>query len=395
MREVKPFYWFLVAGLILQYGFTIHIFASAWGFGRLAIFTTLMILHGIIHWFSSHLTYKTILTPFYFIIQCGLAMALVLISGSYALTYGLFAPLLGELLGMFRHSKHAITFTIVILASSFISYVIARDMLQIWEWIVTAIPISVFVWLYVSLFTRQVMARERAQELFEELETAHSQLAEYADQVEGLTRNAERQRMARELHDTLAQGLAGLILQLEATDSHLSGGHTEKAQNIVQQAMTRARTTLADARLAIDDLRQAPSTANEMLEDIQEEVERFERTTNISCALNICHPGEVDPQLAENVVRTISEGLMNIAKHAQASQAAVDLTCSEHNLQVQLRDNGVGFDAQKAIGQSGHYGLLGMRERARNLGGSLVIESDSARGTTLKLELPLAGKDDR
>src|SRR5512141_2059623 len=83
------------------------------------------------------------------------------------------------------------------------------------------------------------------------------QLTEYAAQVEDLTIANERQRIARELHDTLSQGLAGLILQLEAADAHLSNKNSEQAQTIVTNAMAQARVTLADARHAIDDLRQS------------------------------------------------------------------------------------------------------------------------------------------
>ena len=110
-----------------------------------------------------------------------------------------------------------------------------------------------FVLVYVLLFMRQLHARAELQE-------AHTQLAEYAQQVETLTLEAERQRMARELHDTLAQGLAGLVLQLEALEASLERGKTGQALQIVGQARERARTTLADARRAIDDLRATSAT---------------------------------------------------------------------------------------------------------------------------------------
>ena len=85
---------------------------------------------------------------------------------------------------------------------------------------------------------------------------------------------------------------------------------------------------------------------------------------------------------------------MNIARHAQASRSSVELICAEQNLHIEIHDNGMGFDPQNAVGQSGHYGLLGMRERARILGGSLTIESNSSQGTTLKLDLPLRGENE-
>jgi len=93
-------------------------------------------------------------------------------------------------------------------------------------------------------------------ELLAELESANRQLTEYAARVEDLTIAAERQRMARELHDTLSQGLAGLILQLEAADAHLAADRPERARGILEQSMEKARGTLKEARQVIDDLRQ-------------------------------------------------------------------------------------------------------------------------------------------
>ena len=86
---------------------------------------------------------------------------------------------------------------------------------------------------------------QRPCELLAELETANRQLTEYAARVEDLTIAAERQRMARELHDTLSQGLAGLILQLEAADAHLAANRPERARGILEQSMEKARGTPA------------------------------------------------------------------------------------------------------------------------------------------------------
>jgi NarL family two-component system sensor histidine kinase YdfH len=247
----------------------------------------------------------------------------------------------------------------------------------------------IFVVLYVGLYTREARAKAHAQTLLEELEIAHTQLAEYANQVEQLTLSTERQRMARELHDTLAQGLAGLILQLEAADSHISNQNSAKAQNIIQQAMTRARTTLADARRAIGDLRETQTTSTDLNTAIRTETERFRHSTGIPCTLELCNVPSLSPSLSENVLRAVSEGLVNIARHAKASEVILMMSCDDQNLWIEIRDDGSGFDPQEAIGRSGHYGLLGLRERARLFGGSLTIESQPTRGTTLKIQLPL------
>src|SRR5207302_722875 len=107
----------------------------------------------------------------------------------------------------------------------------------------------------------------------EQLASAHRQLEEYAVEVEDLTLIAERQRLARELHDTLAQGLVGLTMQLETADALLTEEHPRQAQEIVQQAMHRARATLATARGAIDDLRSASPNERTFRKAVQGEIQ--------------------------------------------------------------------------------------------------------------------------
>jgi NarL family two-component system sensor histidine kinase YdfH len=240
-----------------------------------------------------------------------------------------------------------------------------------------------FVW----MFDRQNRAREEAQRALRELDAAHHQLAEYAAQVEDLTLANERQRMARELHDTLAQGLAGLVLQLEAIDSHLSRGNPAKAQAITQQAMDRARSTLADVRRAIDDLRSADTPDVDLETAVREEAGRFMAATGIPCELTIALPHSLPDNVRDTALRVVSEALTNIARHAQARHTAVALRPIDHALDIAVRDDGAGFDPAQI--SAGHYGLIGLRERARLIGGTLNIESAPGQGTTLRAQLPL------
>ncbi|MCA9968553.1 MAG: hypothetical protein KC423_30115, partial [Anaerolineales bacterium] len=145
------------------------------------------------------------------------------------------------------------------------------------SWLGIAAVMMVFVLIYVMLFMQQMKARQEAQKLLSELENANEQLAAYAQQVENLTLETERQRMARELHDTLAQGLAGLILQIEGLELHLEQGNQEKVAEIAAQAKKRARSTLAEARQVIGALRQQDSAST--AESIMHEVERFRQVS--------------------------------------------------------------------------------------------------------------------
>jgi two-component system, NarL family, sensor histidine kinase YdfH len=215
-------------------------------------------------------------------------------------------------------------------------------------------------------------------------------LTEYAARVEDLTIASERQRMARELHDTLSQGLAGLILQLEAVDAHLAGSRPERARSILQQSMEKARETLSEARQVIDDLRQP--AGRDLIEAVRQEAGRFTDATGVTCEPLIVGAVEVSESIGETVVRALSEALTNVARHARARNVSVRLRMLGIELELQICDDGVGFDPETI--QAGHYGLLGMRERVRLVGGKCDVKSEPGKGTCVTLKFPVGDRSD-
>ncbi|MGE5464462.1 MAG: sensor histidine kinase, partial [Syntrophothermus sp.] len=201
-----------------------------------------------------------------------------------------------------------------------------------------------------------------------------------------LTIANERQRMARELHDTLSQGLAGLILQLEAVDAHLANDRREKAQAIITSAMVQARATLSEARRAIDDLRQ--SSADDLDSALRLEASRFTGTTDIPVRFQANSIPPLPDAVKETVIRTVAEAFINIANHAHAHNVEVMVRTEAENLSVTIQDDGQGFDPSSI--PSGHYGLLGIQERAHLVNGCIGIKSESGKGTTLTLQVPLS-----
>jgi NarL family two-component system sensor histidine kinase YdfH len=387
-RELRSSRWYLILWVGVVY---------VWGMiqpsnvipmqGKELLFSALMLAHAAGYWagMSLSLAWRHV-----GLLCCLVQMALVAAIGFVApnpmVIMGLYVALSGAavlLLGQPRPAALAVTGNL------------ALAVLMLWPSLperngfvlvlAFLVPVTLFVVGGAALLLQQANARVRTRALLAELETAHRQLAEYADRVEDLTLAAERQRMARELHDTLAQGLAGLILQLEAASSHQASGRSDRAQEIVQQAMARARATLADARRAIDGLREGPA---DLSKAVREEVARFTTATGILCALDLALPPALPDAVHEHALRAVAEGLTNVARHAQATQAWVRLSGANDRLEIQVRDNGIGFDPA-AVAQAGHYGLLGMRERARLAGGKLEITSSPGKGTTLQLSLPL------
>lgn len=387
LRQTRPFFYFLLLVLAFLYGLALYTTPALRQPAHFFAFTLLMLLHGVLHWFNPYLVTRPRRLWAYFIIQGALALALTLLSRSAGVGMGVFLSLAGESVGILEDWRRALPVIAAYLAALMGAFVWLWGWQSVPVWLGTGLAMLLFVVIYVVLFVRQMQAREEAQRLLNELETAHEQLAAYAQQVESLTIEAERQRMARELHDTLAQGLAGVILQLEALEAHLERGHTEKAAGIVTQVKGRARATLAGARRAIGDLREQ---AIEPLETVRREVAHFTTTTGIPCRLDLSPALVLPAETGEHVVRCVGEGLANVARHAQASQVWVTVVVENGRLHVQVKDDGTGFDAAANSIPAGHYGLVGLRERARLAGGKLEIESRPGAGTVLRMVVPLA-----
>jgi NarL family two-component system sensor histidine kinase YdfH len=384
-KETRAFYYLLMLVIIFVYGIALFEIPTIRQPARLIPFTLLMALHAVLHWFSVHFIFPRRRLAVYFVIQISLVIMLCLMSQSVAVSFSLVMAMAGETAGMLDDWRQSVGAALGYLGLLLFTMYLIDSWQIVSSWLGTAVIMMVFVFIYVALFMRQMNARAEAQSLLEELETAHQQLAAYAQQVETLTLETERQRMARELHDTLAQGLAGVILQLEALEAHLDKGHLDDAVVITDQAKTRARATLADARRAIADLRER--TDEDPLEAIGHEIKRFCTATDIPCAADLPASLSLPPAIGEHAVRFVSEGLANVARHARAAQVQLNLGVANGRLHITIRDDGVGFDPGQIA--AGHYGLIGLRERARLAGGALEIASQSGQGTTLRLELPV------
>jgi NarL family two-component system sensor histidine kinase YdfH len=352
---------------------------------KLVLFTVLMIVYIGLYWVSPWVFLRIRWLPLYILLQACLAFSLGMMSGVVGIIFGLYPGLIGLMVGApVKRFQKLLIISFILLVSA-LNFGLLDKFANMGSWTLGTIPVVIFVCLYVYLYVRQAEARERAQELLKDLEVANRQLSEYAAQVEDLTLATERQRMARELHDTLSQGLAGLILQLEAVNAHLEDQRVERARVILQQSMAKARGTLSEARRAIDHLR-AP-VEQDLAERVRQECAHFTASTGIPCESQVNIHTDLPEPIEDSAGKVIAEALANIARHARAGRASVRIEANGKVLAIEIYDDGVGFDP--ALVEAGHYGLVGMRERIRLAGGHLDILSRPGEGTRVMAEFPL------
>ncbi|RIX52438.1 sensor histidine kinase [Paenibacillus nanensis] len=350
---------------------------------RIFFFTGLFVLHASLYWHSPAMVVKR--AWLYFIMQASIIYtASVLVPESApAVLIGLFPVLIGQCVGVYDQKKKLIA---VMLGC----YGLVWCSVFVTGWIESAVVLiplfvlmNVVVVSYGVLFFRQVHARLRTQSFFEELERTHRK-------VEELTLANERQRMARDLHDTLAQGLAGLLMQLEAADAYLDKANPARAQEIVNKAMERARTTLSEARMAIDDLRLNGGADSHFADLVRNTVDKLTAGTPVAVTLHAPEDLSLSGYVMEHCLHVIGECIANTVKHANASsmQITIEQEISSGSLLLRIQDNGIGFNTETIGRLAGHYGLVGIKERVRLLGGMLDIHSEPEAGTTIEIKVP-------
>ena len=198
----------------------------------------------------------------------------------------------------------------------------------------------------------------------------------------------ERQRMVREIHDTLAQGLTGIITQLEAAQQT---SHDAERERRIGNAKRLARDSLAEARRSVQALRPQALENSRLPEALAGEVARWSATSGVPGEVETTGPARaLHPEVEVTLLRVAQEALANVAKHAAASRAGVTLSYMEDVVSLDVRDDGAGFVPQAASNGSpaGGFGLIAMRQRVSRLAGQLEIESEPGAGTAVSASLP-------
>ena len=204
----------------------------------------------------------------------------------------------------------------------------------------------------------------------------------------------ERNRLAREIHDTLAQNLTATGLQIESAEALLeTGSDPEKIRKALARALSLTQSNLDEARRSVLDLRAAPLEGRSLAEALKVLVNRWETGTGVAArfqAVNGSRP--IPPRVEAALYRMGGEALANVARHANARRATVRLVATPDTVNLLVEDDGNGFDPSRV--PEDRHGLVGMKERIEMLGGVLGVDSRPLGGTRVEATVPLEGLRD-
>lgn len=211
--------------------------------------------------------------------------------------------------------------------------------------------------------------------------------ARFYEQAQQAAALQERQRLARELHDSATQSLYAVTMFAEAAARLLKSGDIEPAANHLQDVRETAREALQEMRLLIFELRPPILEEEGLVAALQTRLEMVEERSGLETEFKAEQIAELPPNIEESFYRVAQETLNNILKHAQARTVSVQLCQNQHTVTLEISDDGVGFDPMTIEGKGG-LGLKGMTERVTLLGGQLTVNSKPGAGTKVRVEVP-------
>jgi signal transduction histidine kinase len=281
-------------------------------------------------------------------------------------------------------------FTLVMLAGLARNYGPAESLFYVSTYFAGCLVVG----LYVLGIRRVEAAREESQALLAELQAAHRQLQAYAGQVEELAAAEERNRLARELHDSVTQTIFSLTLTAQAARMLLDQDTARAAQQL-DRVQELAGDALAEMRSLIRQLR--PKTVAELglAPALRQHAAERQSRDGLHVDLHVDGERRLPAETEEALFRVVQEALNNVVKHARTDRAEVCLAWQAQAVTLTVEDRGAGFDSAGAGPDASHLGLTSMHERVKALGGTLDVRSEPGAGTCIHVHVPLIEKEDR
>jgi signal transduction histidine kinase len=234
-----------------------------------------------------------------------------------------------------------------------------------------------------GVFISLLVTRLREQQ--QSLKQANDNLSHYASTLEHLTVSRERNRLARELHDTLAHSLTAISVSLETAKAYFDIDPT-KTRDLIEKSLESTRVGVEETRRALKSLRSNALDDLGLRLAIERVAESAATRFHLTLKLNLQDPLPfLSPDVEQTIYRIVQEAIENITHHSRAKKFSIQLL-HDTNTTLIIQDDGMGFDMKGDI-SSGHFGLVGMRERAELVGGKLKIESARGKGTKITMTI--------
>lgn len=336
------------------------------------IFIASSLLFSVLHWYSNRI-YKRIKST-YFLLQ-GL---LIVISCSVVNNYSILI---------------LITFGAILVVQSFYIYSRMQEFIAFLSLYIVYGSIILFISyggdaaaFYLFIFIASLVIVFLVLAIFNQKEMQYMASLKANERIEGLTRKNERQRVARDLHDSLIQRLIGVNLKMDVIEAYLQKGNVEKVEQIVIQVKEQVEESIRDARDVVDNLRDKEEQS--FFVRIEEEINYLTSTFFLPIHSHVNTNEDLPNHLSTHILAIIKEAVTNTYKHAQASRITIRIEQIQDELSVQIYDDGIGITTAKQVrDMKGHYGLIGMRERVKLCHGT--FELDGKNGMKLSMLFPL------
>jgi len=320
----------------------------------------------------------------YFLVQIPLGLLLVFLDGQSGFDFMALLPLAGHSVVLLRGAWRNLVNLGLLVIYTLLCFLLGGGWPAAWASLPVFLAGQIFILVFTQMALNEQLARQEVQKLVENLETANQRLREYAAQAEELAITRERNRLAREIHDGLGHHLTTINIQIRAARAILAENQTralellEKAEGLTQQALQDVRQSVAALR--------SPFIGGPLEHQLQTILKAAENT-GLKTSLQILgNPCLLPPQIVLTLLRAVQEGLNNTIKHSQASQFSVSLDFSNPaRVCLSLADNGIGASESPLEG----FGLMGMRERVAQLGGTIVLDTAPGQGFRIQMILPL------
>ncbi|GGM23885.1 sensor histidine kinase YfiJ [Paraliobacillus quinghaiensis] len=225
---------------------------------------------------------------------------------------------------------------------------------------------------------------DQLSESHQELQDAHQQLHTYSKQVEELTLIQERNRISREIHDTVGHKMTALLMQLQLA-KELRDLDPKKSEATIELCEGLAREALNEIRLSVRTLQEDEGTKHSLLKTTRKILEDYQEMTGLKSDFHITGElSQIPPSIQLNLIRIIQESVTNAVRHGQATKCNVSIHISSSKIDAMIKDNGTG-----AIDVDPGFGLSNMRERVYDHGGTIMFESKKDEGFIIKVTFPL------